>query len=114
MIQVAIALLVGFLLGWFVLLHRGIVFTAHAAVVLLALLEALSFGWLKWRKQALEAAPKSISKSVILHFIAGCIFGIIILEFGEAIGEDLRLVATIPIAAVFLLNLYKIVSDDGN
>lgn len=114
MIQVAIALLVGFLFGWFILLYIGIAFKALHAVVLLALLEALSFGWLKWRKQSLEAAPKSISKPVILHFIAGCIFGIIILEFGEAIGEDLRLAAIIPIAAVFLLNLYKIVSDDGN
>ena len=114
MIQIAISLLVGFLLGWLFLLHRGIVFTATAAVVLLALLEALTYGWIKWRKQALEAAPKPLNATVALHFLVGCIFGIIVLEFGQAIGEDLRLVAIIPIAMVFLLNLYKIVSDDGN
>lgn len=113
MIQIAIALLVGFISGWLIFLHREIPFSAGAAVILLALLEALSYGWLAWSKQALEAAPKSLTKPVIAHFLAGCIFGLIILEFGISIGEDLRLVATIPIAIVFLLNLYKVVSDNG-
>ena len=113
MIQVAIALLAGFVIGWLILLHREVVFSAGAAVVLLALLEALSYGWLTWSKQVVDATPKSLTKPVILHFLAGCIFGLIILEFGVSIGEDLRLVATIPIATVFLLNLYKVVSENG-
>ena len=112
MIQVAIALIVGFLIGWAALLHREVLFTAKSAVVLLALMEALSFGWLKWRRQVLEAAPKPVNIPVLLHFIVGSVFGVIVLEFGESIGEDLRLVATVPIAIVLLINLYKIASND--
>ena len=80
MIQVAIALLVGFIIGWLIFLHREVAFSAGAAVVLLALLEALTYGWLMWSKQAVEAAPRSLTKPVIAHFLAGCIFGLIVLD----------------------------------
>jgi FtsH-binding integral membrane protein len=111
MIQLAVALLVGFIAGWLLLLNRQVPFAAQSAVVLLALMEALSFGWLYWRKQLMEPKRKSVNAPVFWHFVVGCLFGLIVLRFGDSIGEDLRLVATIPIATVFLLNLYKIASN---
>jgi len=111
MIRLAIALLVGFLIGWLLLFKKPVPFTMSSAVILLALLEALSYGWLVLRKQALEAQPRPVNKLVFWHFVVGCAFGLIILRFGESIGQDLSLPATIPIATFSLLNLYKIVSD---
>ena len=111
MIRLAVALLVGFLLGWLLLFNKPIPFTMNSAVILLALLEALSYGWLLWRKPALEAQPKPINKLMFWHFVVGCAFGLIILSFGQSINVDLSLPATVPIATFFLLNLYKIVSE---
>ena len=113
MIRLAIALLVGFLIGWLLLFKKPIPFTMNSAVILLALLETLSYGWLVWRKQALEAQLRPLNKLMFWHFVVGCAFGLIVLSFGESISQDLSLPATIPIATFFLLNLYKIVSEKG-
>ena len=110
MIQLAIALLVGFLIGWLIFLKKDVSFSASAAVVLLAFLESLSYGWLLWRKQLLEAKPQALNPILIWRSVVATVFGIVIISFGESIGKDLSLVAVIPIASFFLLNLYKIVS----
>ena len=111
MIRVAIALLMGFLIGWLLLMRRSIPFTMGSAVILLALLETLSYGWLIWRKHALEAQLRPVNKLMFWHFVVGGAFGLIILSFGHSINVDLSLPATIPIATFFLSNLYKIVSE---
>ena len=111
MIQLAMALLVGFLVGWLFLLRKDISFNANAAVIMFAFLETISYGWLMLRKQRLEAEPRPINTVLFWRFIAAAIYGIVVLAFGDAIDEDLKLVALLPIASVFLVNLYKIVSN---
>ncbi len=112
MILLLIALLAGFLIGWGLLLKVDVGFTIQYLIVLLALLEALSIGWSKWRNQALEAKPKVPSAIVIKHFLIAIIYGFIILGIGNTMGKNLEMLATLPIATVLLVNLYKIVSDE--
>ena len=113
MIQIAMALLVGFLLGWLFLLRRDISFNTSAAVIMFALLESISYGWLMLRKQRLEAEPRPINTTLIWRFVVASAYGLVVLAYGDAINEDLKLVALLPIASVFLVNLYKIVSNSG-
>jgi hypothetical protein len=112
MIRLLIALLIGFLIGWGVLLKAEVDFTFQYLIILLALFEALSYGWLKWRDQAMDAKLRPVASVVAVHFIIAIIFGILIFEIGNAIGENLKVVAATPIAIVLLLNLYKIASKD--
>ncbi len=110
MIQLAIALLVGFLIGWLFLLKREFNFSPYTAVIMFALLESISYSWYNWLKQRFEAEYRSLNRILFWRFVVALVYGYVVLSFGEAINEDFKLIALLPIATVFLINLYKIVS----
>jgi small basic protein len=94
--------IVGFALGYYLDVPFSLVGGKYLALIFLALLDSLTY--------ALVRDLSSLSRNnapVILRLIVGLVFGGFIIYFGEKSHIDLYLVALIPLAVGFALNLYK-------
>lgn len=99
---IPVLILVGFGLGYLLKVPFNFVETKYLALFFLALLDSISYGLVRdLSKQEKNNGP------IIIRLLLGLALGSFIIYFGEKSQIDLYLVALIPLAVGFMLNMYK-------
>jgi len=99
---IPVLILAGILAGYFFDIPFGLVDTKFLGLFFLALLDSLTYGL----GRDLSGA-KGNNAAILIRLLLGITVGSFIIYFGEKSQLDLYLVALLPVALGFALNLYK-------
>ncbi len=102
MVLVLILVLVGFAVGFYLEIPFHSVGSKYLALLFLGLLDGLTFALGRDL-----SGQDSTEMKVLTRLVVGMIFGAFMIYFGEKSQIDLYLVALLPFAIGFTLNLYK-------
>ncbi len=102
MYAILVVMVVGFAIGYFVNVPFHFVDTKFLALIFLALLDSMTYGLVRDL-----SGQQSNNGPVFVRLLFGLVLGGFIIYFGEKSQLDLYLVALLPLALGFALNLYK-------
>jgi small basic protein len=103
MIVIVILLLAGFAVGYYLHVPFELVGTKYLALLFLGLLDGITLGL----SRDLTGQGSATDRYVLTRLVVGLILGGFLIYFGEKSHVDLYLVALLPFALGFALNMYK-------
>ena len=99
---ILVLIIIGFILGYFLQIPFGIVPAKFLALFFLALLDSLTYALVR------DLSGRTGNNGpVLIRLLFGLAVGGFIIYFGEKSEIDLYLVALVPLAVGFALNMYK-------
>jgi small basic protein len=95
-------IIAGFVTGYFLKIPFDLIGSKYLALIFIALLDSISYGLTRDL-----SGQKKNNLPIIIRLILGLSLGGFIIYFGEKSGIDLYLIALLPLAVGFSLNMYK-------